>query len=437
MSHDSKPTFRDKHPLSVKQFKQIVCRKAQLQQTLHHLFAITWRPGDNTGNFLGDKFLRPIGSAVLCLLRYSSDEVGWQHLPFGGFQAAAQPDGSVNYSRSVFGYDGWYRPFRAARGRILDPYANSSLVETLLSLDHACVRRVSDSHHLSVVPKFPRIRLGFAVNEVPAFEETAALREDVAARLKIPVGRLGTKEPLLLDRMLHDVWDQMIVQPRTPTNPTDHVLVDAEFCSHARGALRVYEDFSELLGARKWNPVREVLSTTRPNPARTVLKAFGIDISQPDWREAIPSETMDKLEAGMRRALGPGDELFVREDIYAALDNLDSSVVASTTTTPFESLGEGKVVAAMRSLLSPRDVECCTYQDLLEAARRPKSPLVLSGGCREQVLYKQNLPDDAAFCFTPQVLGRKITADLYRSSERERVSSQPEVVHAETAVATG
>ncbi len=44
--------IEERHPLAQRHFRQIVCRPKALQNKMQRVWAITWRPGDHTGNFI-------------------------------------------------------------------------------------------------------------------------------------------------------------------------------------------------------------------------------------------------------------------------------------------------------------------------------------------------------------------------------------------------
>ncbi len=420
-------------PLSTQHARLMVYQNEAGHEKLLRLAAITWRPGDNTGHFLG-KALRPVGAAVLCIQHYAYHTYGRgenvridPNVPLLGFRARAHADGSIDYDESVFQYDAKRRTYPGARGRVIDPERNPSLLNLSMAMHRAVMRNSHETHRLPIKPTFPRVMLAFAPDDVPTYEETPALQHLAARRLGIPVGRLGTKDPLLLERLLHDLWEEQLRAVDAPGNDTGYVLVDAEFCSHARKALRVYEDFSQLLGVVTWNPARDVLRSERPNPAASVLKLAGIDYRQPDWQEGqIGMDTMDALEAAMRRALGPGSEMFAQEDIYDALANPNQKANASKSAKQMlAAMGEDVVIRHMRSLLPELIVEGCTDDDLRAAAQNPAGPLIASGLCQVQVIYMQGVVEEEAFNFSPDILGRKIQANLHRSWDRPERQEKP------------
>ena len=86
-------------------------------------------------------------------------------------------------------------------------------------------------------------------------------------------------------------------------------------------ALRVYEDFSALLGALSWNPARKVAPREISNPARDVLGLFGIH----DFDQLITDEQLAALELAMRQAIG-GDIPLTQEEVFDAITNADAPI---------------------------------------------------------------------------------------------------------------
>lgn len=242
--------------------------------------------------------------------------------------------------------------------------------------------------------------LGFAPNEVPAFEDSSVLRQIAARELGIPIERLGANGDELLDRLLRNVWEEQLRRPEAPDNDTGLVLIDAELCSNVRKALRVFEDFRGLVGSYTWNPAREVSPVEVPNPASAVLAQFGFDPRQ-DLGKTATQEQVEALELATRTQLGEATDLFTVEEIYEALLSPDRPLQAWRQVLP-----------KLRAKLDPLVSECTTDEDLLRAAQSPGEPLYASGMCRIQVLGRRGLLDADDLHFAPEDLGRRIDADL-------------------------
>jgi len=70
------------------------------------------------------------------------------------------------------------------------------------------------------IPQLPRILLGFAPDQPPEFEDSITLRHKAARRLGITVEQLAMNDPVLLERLLRDVWERQLIVPHTVNNPT-------------------------------------------------------------------------------------------------------------------------------------------------------------------------------------------------------------------------
>ena len=188
--------------------RQLSGRSDETRRALGECLALSFRPGDRTATFAG-KLLRPIGSAVGVLLSYEEEGVR----PFlSGVRGRLQPDGSILYggdSEREFQYD-------LDRDRHPSVVHNPSLAELHLQLDAACERRAND--WLPFMPRLPRILLGFAPGELPAYEVTPALRRSAAQTIGLAPERLAANPELLVDRLLRQTWDTLFVAADHPEN---------------------------------------------------------------------------------------------------------------------------------------------------------------------------------------------------------------------------
>lgn len=433
-----------KSPVADRYIRSVCFTSGERHDCMNRLLGLTWRPGDNTGTFLGKRF-RPVGAAMFVVIRYETTHEGenvFRRMPVVGFKAVGAQDGSITFD-DVCMYNGRKHPEENARGRTICPKRNPSLLDTIVFVHAATGKALEREFALPVVPHLPRVKLGFAPTKPPVFEETPLLRRLIAERLSIPVGRLSTKDPVLLQRQMVDLFHELMIQPDAPENDTGLLLVDADLCTNGRGALRIYEDFNELVGVQTWNPAREVLAPTRRNPAAQVLKLHNLsaeDVGNDEVFNMIPMDQADRMVADMRRHLGGGHELFDEAAVMEALRAPASPLVADvgSPAEAIDRIGAANVTSAMRALLGPVYAEGVTNEDLLAAAHNPRGPLFCSGVCRPQVLKLQNLPLEQALFFGPEVLGRRITADLFRPWQRPQrptAVSPNEVPHvAETEV---
>ncbi len=389
-------------------FGQIVHRSTDHHYDLQSVYAITFRPGDRSGSFLGKRF-RLAGVAPLIALSYeNTDDHGRKRMPFRSYKMDFQLDGTGSYGvhgGDCFYFDGANSLRTGARGRQLDPLRNPTLAELLLRMDGACTKRLGKLN-LPYIPKFPKIVLGFAPNQLPQFEDSPALRRLAARQIGVRVDRLGCNGDLLLERLLHDVWERQFTLPHDLGNDTGMALLDAELCSQVRSSLRVFEDFSELVGDYTWNPAREVTPFQSPNPAPAVLTEFGVD-TEKDFCQQIPGQVVDAMVARMRELLGENSGQFTDEEIMDGLVSPSDPVSAWTAALP-----------RLRAKLTPAVAEATTDEDLLKAARNPAEPLFASGLCKIQVLRRRALGQAWDLFFSSEDLGRRLFADLKAKEAR-------------------
>jgi hypothetical protein len=163
--------------------------------------------------------------------------------------------------------------------------------------------------------------------------------------------------------------------------------------------LRIYEDFSNMLGVPTRNPARGVSPFQLPNPAADVLARYRVDASQ-DFNQPLSEELITELKRAMREAIGAAAESFEDEEILDAITSPERPLVSWR-----------RVLRKLRSRLTPYFSECSTDDDLLRAARNPDDPLIASGACKVQVLQRMESEDDA-LRFSADELGRRIDLDL-------------------------
>jgi hypothetical protein len=369
---------------------------------LAYRIGLTFRPGDGSATFF-DNSLRPIGTAVAIVLSYDTDG---HEIPIRGYRARLGTDGRVRYGLNgdrEFCHDGGLRPAFNAAGRAINVRRNESLADLFLRMDDACWQRRAEFESLLAIPRLPRIMLGFAPQQPPEFEVTDGLKRLAARRLDISPARLASNPPMLVERLLEQTWEGVLQPPGSPGNLTDLLLLDAEYCSQAHRALRIFEDFRQLIGAYTWNPARAVEVFRMDNPAPAALASCGIDPTA-DFEQAIPSEVVDQLEGLMRTAVGEHAARFSQEDLLDAV------------ISPFKPLAAAsEALSAARVKLQPYWSECTTDADLRQALRSPKDGLRASGACRIQVLRTRSVPEPFSFS----------AADLERRAEIDWRVHQP------------
>src|SRR5436305_4174824 len=78
-------------------FAQIHNRPADRHQDLQSVYAITYRPGDWTGHFIG-KHLRVAGCSTVVVLSYEDvDKRNRKRMPFRGYSMDFHADGTGSY----------------------------------------------------------------------------------------------------------------------------------------------------------------------------------------------------------------------------------------------------------------------------------------------------------------------------------------------------
>ena len=271
-------------------------------------------------------------------------------------------------------------------------------------MDLQCLRKTDARSRLPAVPYLPQILLGFAPEAPPQFEDTPALRALAAAELDMPVELLGSNGEILLERLLQDVWERQILPADAVDNVTGLTLISGDLCTQARSALRIFEDFTNLLGVPTWNPVRGADPFQVQNPAAEILLQHGVDMTQ-DFRQPIVDEVIVELVRKMRESVGPVSDLFTDEEIMDGITSPDLPLTARTNVLP-----------VLRFRLSAYISACCTDGDLLRAAHHPDEPLFASGACKIQTLTLTADAGPNAFTCSEQDLGRRIHAELWQGN---------------------
>lgn len=250
---------------------------------------------------------------------------------------------------------------------------------------------------LPTIPQLPRIWLGFGEAYLPEFEITPALKRLAARQAQISLEKLEANPPELSERLLRACWQEQLLTPGSRDNPTDFYLMDAELCTQTSKALRIYEDFRRLVGAYTYNPVRKVEIFRLPNPAGEIWERFGFDLAAGGFNQPFPDDVIEQMERAMRQSLGDAQQAFNTEDIFDALTEPTSPVMAISVALP-----------QLRSQLDPFWNDCVSDSNLRHAARRPEDGLHASGACRIQVFRR----DPAApIQFDATMLHRRMEVD--------------------------
>lgn len=397
------------------------------------LAVVQFFPGNGLVRF--ESPIQPFGIGVLALLCYRLVQQGTRLLHetvFRGFTGFAHSDGSVEYGGErgcEFNYDLSRRPMPGARGRVMDLDRLSGLIIRGLGMDRAVDRHVSETYRLPIKPEMPRILLGFGSGLVPEFVDTEGLRRLAARRMGCTIKQLEKKcgRVSLLD-YLRQLYQELVIEPGEGGNTTGCYLLPAEVCDRASTAA-VFEDYTELLGVQTWNPARDAA-----NPAGVAMKICKID---PRHVADVDQDTLDRLMAEMRGALGSCHDAFSEDDLCHALLH-PAEPLKNSEHTVWTAMGDADYMARLRSLLDPAVAEQATNDDLRAAAADLRAPLVLTGACRPQVIQLQKLELADALHWTPEVLGLKIDANLgvdhirqrNRKGHAPREDAQPRMAYA-------
>ena len=215
------------------------------------------------------------------------------------------------------------------------------------------------------------------------------------------------------EQKLRSAWDAAFVHPTDPANDTGLWLLRHELTTDVYRAVRVFENFGNLVGATVYNPAREFTGKTTPNPAPEMAKERGFDL-------AGDLDLLARTAEGSREYLAIEERLValvpaVRERTCASSAISDQDLLNAicqpylplTVEPPLDSLAEAEQIRVLRGKLKPHIEESVTDSDLLGAARNPNGPLFVAGLCRIQVLYRNPaVPLGDALQFSPEVLGR-------------------------------
>jgi hypothetical protein len=423
-----------------------------LQKKMQHVWAITWRPGDHTGSFLG-KVYRPLGCAVMMVQVSYPREDGRDGIGLFGLAAQADPQSAViSYDDLRLRHDFHRGPFEGARGPVLDPSedrlggrGNGSWVQLALEVDQIRARAGTRNFRLPTAPTLPEIYFGYGRKEQARFEVTPALRrraiatvaasweadslEEIGQRQEeVRVQRERAFAELSADAQqerLMAAWDAAFVPPTDPTNSTGLWLLPHELSTNIYTTVRVFEFFGGLAGALAFNPARKLGGKSVRNPAVELAKEEGINLVDDLALLANTTEGSAEFQVIEQRIIGMvpvyrrrlnASAAISDQDLLTALCQYDEPVTIEPT---LQALSEGEQVRRMREHLKPHISECCTDEDLLAAARNPNGPLLAAGLCRVQAIHRDvHRPVGIALEFTAGSLGReRIRATLWHGGQ--------------------
>jgi len=235
---------------------------------------------------------------------------------------------------------------------------------------------------------------------------------------------------------LLEAWDRAFVPPTDPTNSTGLWLLPHELSTDVYSTTRVFEHFGDLIGAPVSNPARKLDGKLVSNPAVDLATERGIDliadlarISQtaegsPEFL-SVEQKIID-LIPDYRKRTG-ASEAITDQDLICAICEYDKPVMIEPA---LKDLSESEQLQMMRSILAPHISECCTDGDILAAVRNSNQPLVASGLCRVQTLYRDLwLPVDKALTFSSEQLRReRLSAELWHAGWTSQTDRNPPVV---------
>lgn len=192
------------------------------------------------------------------------------------------------------------------------------------------------------------------------------------------------------------------------------LFADAELVRDAEIAAafkqqRAYENYEALLGSEEYNPARKVFMAA--NPARKILQEAQLPA---DWATSADEALVQSLLLKMREKL-PLPEVALDDDLIEGLRAPDKMLKFSAS---LEQLPSSVIVRAMRATFSPNSAlrRQATDTELLEAARNPNKPLIVSAYAKLQLFpteQLQELPNYAAGSFfaAPQAQDLQLTTE--------------------------
>jgi hypothetical protein len=457
------------HPLSERHFRQVICRNKHLNSRMRSVWAVTWRPGDQTGHFLG-KLFRPLGSAVMMVqvpYHRPGDRPG---LGLFGVVAMVNPnDAHIAYEECRLRHEFHFVPRVDARGTVLNPAKNASWVQLALEVDHVRQRSTERNFMLPPVPTMPRVYVGFATAEamVSKFVITPTLRQLAAEGLEIrweggalsDLQNFASENAAAREKVFNSwsadvqevaaraAWDRAAILPQDPNNPTGLWLIPQELIMTAYGSTRVFEHFGGLVGAHVFNPARKLTGKKVPNPAIEVAKAAGVNlvedlakienVAEDDTNHKDVEERLVGLLPEYRRVTEASVEINDQDLLHALCAYAEPVLV----TPALENMSEKLQIVEMRSMLKPHISEACTDEDILMGVMNPHSPLYASGLATIQTLRRDvRIPLEDSMYFNPQALGReRMSAQFWYDLPQPRATKAKvkveDHVHVETVAA--
>lgn len=446
----------DRHPLSERHFRQVVCRDVQMSRRMQSVWGLTWRPGDNTGHFLG-KLFRPLGTAtMMAQASYRTDNERRPGVVLYGISAQIDPNTAhVHYNALRLQHDFHLVPRTGGRRTVLDPTRNASWVSLALDVDQARQRATQRNYMLPAVPTLPQLYCGFGDHDQAwaTFSATPSLRRAAAGAAEITwqgsdlhdlqryAAEVATAKDTVFaswpaevqQQRLREAWYANILKPGDPMNSTGLWLVPQEYVTKAYGVPRIFEYFGGLVGVEVFNVSRKLGGKQVPNPAIEVAQAAGIDLKA-DLEKAAETLEGDPrfLEIEQRlTSLVPAYRQVVGASVSISDEDLLRAICQPERKVQIEpGLGdqaEPIQIQAMRAALRPEISEACTDADILQAVQNPHGPLFASGLPVIQCLRRDaRVPLEDSMHFTPEVLGReRVSATFWYAPEELQPKASP------------
>ncbi len=457
--------FENWHPLSKRHFAQIVHRSPSIRRLMFPIWAITWRPGDRNGNFLGRAY-RALGSSTMMMqLSYPRPD-GREAIGLFGIAARIEPaTAAVAYDELRLSHDFHRVPFLGARGKILDPrddggHGNGSWVRLALDVDRLRERAQTNHYRLPATPRLPQIFLGYSSPEAVKFRESAELRRRAAELLdvswagnalndllsrkaEIAEARMQMFAGLSVDaqkELMRKAWEASLVSPTALDNNTALWLCPQELATDVYGSVRVFEFFGDLVGAEVFNPVRRMTGKVVSNPAAELAAARGFDlvadlatianIAEGTAEFQSVEERILELVPAVRKAAGVS-HLISDQDLLDAICQPNQPLSIEPL---LDGLSEQQQIELFRGTLSAHISDATLDCDILEAIRNPHAPLYAAGLCRVQVLHRNlRVPPREALFFSASSLGRdRVEAMFWHDApfqnQHRRPGPAPEMV---------
>lgn len=452
--------------LSQRHYRQIVCRPRALRQQLTSIWGMSWRAGDRQNSFLG-RHIRPLGSALMMVQVSYSRANSHEGIALFGVAAKVVPQtATITYDELRLFHDFSRVPAIGARGIVLDPgeeragsRGNASWVRLGLEVDVLRRRAISWRYRLPVIPQLPEILLGFGRKETARFEITQELCRRGARRLVTnwngdalrDLGQLDSEireaqERVFIglpqaqqEELLRAAWEEAFIPPTDPTNSTGLWLLPHSLTTDVYRATRLFEDFSQLMGANVFNPARLLTEKSIPNPAVELAQGIGFDLRGDLATLARTSEGLPEYLEIEQRLLDLVPVLRAQTAASLAISDLELLTAICQPDLPLvtepalDRLTEEEQIRLMRSNLKPHISECCTDADLLAAVQCPNGPLWAAGLCQVQTLYRPPaIPLPEALLFSSELLGRsRVQAtcwfDSYSAPQAPLPTAEPEL----------